>query len=67
MGKMGRACCMICGKELPIEDMKATFTGRTQYRCYECIANGEKQVSGRISESCTHGYVKKLRERNRWR
>lgn len=67
MGEMGRATCMICGRELPIDQMKATFTGRTRYRCYDCIAEGEKQVKARIGESFSHGYVKKLKERDRWK
>ena len=67
MGEMGRATCMICGRELPIDQMKATFTGKLRYRCYDCIAEGEKQVKARICDSFNHGYVKKLKERDGWK
>lgn len=67
MGEMGRATCMICGRELPIDQMEQTFTGRTKYRCYECIANGEKQVKARIGASFNNGFAKRLKEQNGWR
>ena len=67
MGEMGRATCMICGKEFPIDQMEQTFTGRTKYRCCECIANGEKQIKARISASFNNGFAKRLKERERWK
>ena len=67
MGKMGRATCMICGKELPVEWMEPIFTGRVKYRCYECIADGEKQIAARVSASLNNGFAKRLRERNGWK
>lgn len=67
MGKMGCATCMICGRNLPIEQLEFTFTGSPKYRCYTCIATGEKQVAARIGESLTHGYAKKMKERNEWK
>lgn len=67
MGEMGRATCMICGRELPIDQMKQTFTGRTKYRCYECIANGEKQVKARIGASFNNGFAKRLKEQSGWK
>ena len=67
MGEMGRATCMICGRELPIDQMKATFTGRLRYRCYDCMAEGEKQIKARISASFNNGFAKRLKEQNGWR
>lgn len=67
MGKMGSATCMICGRELPVEKMEVTFTGRVKYRCYECIADGEKQIAARVSASLNNGFAKRLRERNEWK
>ena len=67
MGKMGSATCMICGKEFPVEQMESIFVGRTKYRCYKCIADGEKQVAARISTSMSSGFAKRLRERNEWK
>lgn len=59
MGEMGSATCMICGRKLPIQQMESIFTGRTKYRCYECISNGNQQVKSRIC----NGYMKRLKER----
>ena len=67
MGEMGRATCMICGKEFPIDQMEKVFTGRVRYRCRECMENGEKQVLARINESYMHGRTKKMKERNEWK
>lgn len=67
MGKVGSATCMICGKRLPVDQMEMTFIGRPKYRCYDCIANGEKQVAARISDSLNNGFVKRLKERNEWK
>lgn len=67
MGEMGRATCMICGAELPIEQMERSFTGRPKYRCFKCVADGEKQVMARISESYIHGRGKRMKERDEWR
>lgn len=67
MGKMGRATCMICGREFPIEQMEMTFTGRVKFRCYECIENGDKQVVARLGEAYIHGRGKRLKERDEWK
>lgn len=67
MGEMGRATCMICGREFPVEQMEVTFTGRTKYRCYECIVEGEKQVKAKVCSSLNNGYAKRMKERNRWK
>lgn len=67
MGKMGRATCIICGREFPIDQMDKTFTGKTKYRCRECVENGSKQVLARISESYIHGRTKRIKERNEWK
>ena len=67
MGEMGRATCMICGRELPIIEMESTFTGRRKYRCHECVSNGDKQVRARICASFNNGFAKKIKEQNGWR
>ena len=67
MGEMGSATCIICGRELPVEHMEMTFTGRPRYRCYDCIAKGDKQVSARVCESFNNGFAKKIKEQNGWR
>lgn len=67
MGKMGRAICVVCGNEFDIEDMEPIFTGRTRYRCMKCRANGDKQLSAKISASLSHGYAKRLKEREKWK
>lgn len=66
MGEMGRATCMICGRELPVEQMEVTFTGRRKYRCYDCIKNGEKEVAAKVNSSLNNGFAKRMRERNEW-
>lgn len=66
MGEMGRATWMICGRELPVEQMEVTFTGRVKYRCYDCIKNGEKEVAAKVNASLNNGFAKRMRERNEW-
>lgn len=67
MGEMGRATCIVCGRELPVEEMESIFIGRTRYRCFKCVSNGNKQSSARVSASLANGYAKKMKERNRWK
>lgn len=66
MGKMGSATCIVCGKEFPIEQMEATFTGRLRYRCYKCVAEGNKQAKARMDESYAIRYAKGMKE-NKWK
>ena len=67
MGEMGSATCIICGRELPMSELEPTFTGRMRYRCFDCIADGDKQAKARIDASFSHGYAKKLKERKEWK
>ena len=66
MGKMGSATCVVCGRELPIEQMELTFTGRPKYRCYKCVAEGNKQAKARMDESYAIRYAKGMKE-NKWK
>lgn len=66
MGEMGRATCIVCGEEFDISDMEATFTGRPRYRCYRCVANGNKQAKARMDSSFAIRYSRRKKE-GRWR
>ena len=66
MGEMGRATCVVCGEEFDISDMEATFTGRPRYRCYRCVANGNKQAKARMDSSFAIRCSKRKNE-GRWR
>lgn len=68
MGKMGRATCIVCGKEFDIDEMESMFIGRrARYRCMGCVENGEKQAKARVSESFCHGLAKEMRMKNKWK
>ncbi len=66
MGEMGRATCVICGKELPVEWMEPIFTGRLRYRCFKCVAEGNKQAKARMDSSFAIRYSRRVKE-GRWK
>ena len=66
MGKMGSATCVICGKELDRSEMEPIFTGRVRYRCYKCVAEGNKQAKARMDQSRAIRYSRGIKE-GKWK
>lgn len=65
MGKMGHATCIVCGKEFDISEMESIFTGRTRYRCLNCVKEGNKQAKARMDLSSIR-YSKRAKEK-KWK
>lgn len=59
------AKCMICGRELPVDEMESVFTGRTRYMCFDCRKLGSRQVSKRYDDFFNTAGGRKLLERKR--